>query len=167
MEKQCYARRMQMNALRKRGLPMKVDAPAWLAETYDNKLEKNEPQTVCLQPLAPHRRSRSPCGADKSGSEKEVEEKKGKRAEAVRAVKRCSATPYYALATRAGVARPRTPDPAEMGCSKRTWESTVQQWRWDLRSAVYSLRLPAVIIESEDGNYAVALLGLDEGEAKR
>ena len=53
-------------------------------------------------------------------------------------VKRSSAYRKFVVKRRCGelssAAAPRTPDPTEQTLSKRTWESTMKQWRWDLSS---------------------------------
>ena len=85
--------------------------------------------------------SRSPVGPNEDCTEEERQRRSAKRVAGVAAVKR--STDYYVVAiANPSVPRPSTPDPTDKKVSKRSWERSMQEWRWDLKGVVANLPTP-------------------------
>ena len=92
-------------------------------------------------------RSRSPCGATQGSGEGEEEEEVSeatwarrlrKRTGGVEAIKRSE--DYLQVTADPSHPRPKTPDPHDRKVSKRSWERSVQVWRFDLKAVAAKLR---------------------------
>ena len=90
-------------------------------------------------------RSRSPCGATQGSGQGSGEVSEAtwarrlrKRTEGVEAIKRSE--DYLQVTADPSHPRPKTPDPHDRKVSKRSWERSVQVWRFDLKAVAAKLR---------------------------
>ena len=91
-------------------------------------------------------RSRSPCGATQGSGQGSGEVSEAtwarrlrKRTEGVEAIKRSE--DYLQVTADPSHPRPKTPDPHDRKVSKRSWERSVQVWRFDLKAVAAKLRV--------------------------
>ena len=90
-------------------------------------------------------RSRSPCGATQGSGQGSGEVSEAtwarrlrKRTGGVEAIKRSE--DYLQVTADPSHPRPKTPDPHDRKVSKRSWERSVQVWRFDLKAVAAKLR---------------------------